>query len=181
MARSLGGTSLTTRSPMRILPSVMSSNPAIMRSAVDLPQPEGPTRTMNSLSLISTFMSSMTTRSDVYCFLTWSNVTPAMSVHYKPVTPQQRKPPHRPCRFDGPAPQVYYGGTGADVRARRVVEERDEKSEVRSDARRVGVFRRPGGRLWWHHREQHQWRHREDPGHLGWLRAGVLPGHGEAL
>ena len=31
---------------MRISPSVMSSNPATIRSAVDLPEPDGPTRTM---------------------------------------------------------------------------------------------------------------------------------------
>ena len=30
----------------------MSSSPAIIRSVVDLPQPEGPTSTMNSRSLI---------------------------------------------------------------------------------------------------------------------------------
>ena len=42
--------SLTTRPPMRISPAVMSSSPAIMRSSVDLPQPDGPTRTTNSPS-----------------------------------------------------------------------------------------------------------------------------------
>src|SRR5271155_3495354 len=34
-------------------PEVTSSRPAIMRSVVDLPQPEGPTSTTNSLSGIS--------------------------------------------------------------------------------------------------------------------------------
>ena len=34
-------------------PSVMSSSPAIRRSRVDLPQPDGPTKTQNSLSAIS--------------------------------------------------------------------------------------------------------------------------------
>src|ERR1041385_7707887 len=33
-----------------MLPSEISSSPAIIRSVVDLPQPEGPTRTTNSLS-----------------------------------------------------------------------------------------------------------------------------------
>ena len=42
MSRSLGGTLLTTREPMRISPPVMFSSPAIMRSRVDLPQPDGP-------------------------------------------------------------------------------------------------------------------------------------------
>jgi hypothetical protein len=42
MSRSFGGTSLTTSPPIRISPPVMSSRPAIMRSVVDLPQPDGP-------------------------------------------------------------------------------------------------------------------------------------------
>src|SRR5688572_20421463 len=37
---------------MRSSPDVMSSRPAIMRSRVDLPQPEGPTKTQNSPSSI---------------------------------------------------------------------------------------------------------------------------------
>src|SRR5262245_399680 len=52
MSRSLGGRSLTTRSPIAISPAVISSSPATMRRVVVLPQPEGPTRTMNSLSRI---------------------------------------------------------------------------------------------------------------------------------
>src|SRR3990170_2036295 len=50
MSRSLGGTSLTTRSPMRRVPSEISSSPAIIRRLVVFPQPDGPTRTMNSPS-----------------------------------------------------------------------------------------------------------------------------------
>ena len=50
MSRSFGGRSLTTRSPIEIVPAVISSSPAMDRSAVDLPQPDGPTRTMNSPS-----------------------------------------------------------------------------------------------------------------------------------
>jgi hypothetical protein len=34
------------------LPLVMGSSPAMSRSSVDLPQPEGPTKTMNSPFLI---------------------------------------------------------------------------------------------------------------------------------
>src|SRR5882757_8087031 len=52
MSRSLGWTLLTTRSPIEIVPEVMFSSPASMRSRVDLPQPEGPTRTTNSPSSI---------------------------------------------------------------------------------------------------------------------------------
>ena len=39
---------------MAISPAVMFSSPAIMRSSVDLPQPEGPTSTTNSPSAMST-------------------------------------------------------------------------------------------------------------------------------
>src|SRR6478609_8667019 len=53
-SRSLGGTLFTTRSPMRISPDVMFSRPAIIRSRVDLPHPDGPTSTTNSPSRIST-------------------------------------------------------------------------------------------------------------------------------
>src|SRR5215469_13750272 len=54
MSRSLGWTLLTTRSPIEIVPEVMFSSPASIRSKVDLPQPEGPTSTTNSPSSIGT-------------------------------------------------------------------------------------------------------------------------------
>src|SRR5215207_2745860 len=57
MSRSRGARSLTTSPPMISSPSEMSSSPAIIRSAVDLPQPDGPTRIMNSPSSMSRFMS----------------------------------------------------------------------------------------------------------------------------
>src|SRR3954470_20040085 len=50
MSRSLGATSLTTREPMRIDPDDASSSPASIRSAVDFPEPDGPTRIVNSPS-----------------------------------------------------------------------------------------------------------------------------------
>src|ERR671916_2565898 len=53
MSRSRDATSLTTRSPILISPSEMSSSPATMRSAVVFPHPEGPTSTMNSPSRAS--------------------------------------------------------------------------------------------------------------------------------
>src|SRR3990170_8194165 len=53
MSRSFGGILFTTRPPMRISPAVIFSRPASMRSNVDLPQPEGPTRITNSPSAIS--------------------------------------------------------------------------------------------------------------------------------
>src|SRR5215813_6235597 len=50
MPRSAGASQVTSRPPMVISPSVISSRPAIMRSSVDLPQPDGPTKTQNSPS-----------------------------------------------------------------------------------------------------------------------------------
>jgi hypothetical protein len=38
---------------MRISPEVRSSSPATIRSAVDLPEPDGPTKTMKLLSGMS--------------------------------------------------------------------------------------------------------------------------------
>ena len=60
MSRSFGGTSLTLLAPMRISPELISSSPAIMRSSVDLPQPDGPTMTTNSPSAISALTPWMT-------------------------------------------------------------------------------------------------------------------------
>src|SRR3954453_17425167 len=61
-------------------PSVISSRPATIRNAVDLPQPEGPTRIMNSPSWISRFMSLTASKPSGYRFqipLKWIS---AMSV-----------------------------------------------------------------------------------------------------
>src|SRR6185437_12487158 len=53
MSRSLGGTKVTSFSPISTRPPSRGSRPASMRSAVVLPDPDGPTRTMNSPSLMS--------------------------------------------------------------------------------------------------------------------------------
>src|SRR5213075_3049073 len=50
MSRSGGETPFTTSPPMATAPEVGSSSPAIIRRAVVFPQPDGPTRTMNSPS-----------------------------------------------------------------------------------------------------------------------------------
>jgi hypothetical protein len=68
---------LTTRSPIRSVPSVISSSPAIIRRLVVLPQPDGPTSTMNSPSWISRLKSSTAVTSP-YFLVTWSNVTVAI-------------------------------------------------------------------------------------------------------
>src|SRR4028118_2084020 len=56
MSRSRGGMSFTTAPPMETSPDDISSSPAIIRSVVDLPQPEGPTSTTNSWSAMSRSM-----------------------------------------------------------------------------------------------------------------------------
>src|SRR5947208_2722241 len=50
MSRAFGGRSFITLPPRRTSPSVISSSPATMRSALVLPHPDGPTKTTGSLS-----------------------------------------------------------------------------------------------------------------------------------
>jgi hypothetical protein len=52
-SRRFGGSSLTSRSPMWIAPASTSSSPASIRSAVVLPEPDGPTSTISSPSAMS--------------------------------------------------------------------------------------------------------------------------------
>ena len=50
MSRSAGSTSFTVRPPIEMVPELMVSSPAIILSSVDLPQPEGPSSTVNEPS-----------------------------------------------------------------------------------------------------------------------------------
>src|SRR5689334_13802575 len=68
MSRSIGDSSLTTVSPIRIWPEVIDSSPATMRSVVVLPQPDGPTSTTNSSSRTSRFTSLTTCTSSNFLF-----------------------------------------------------------------------------------------------------------------
>src|SRR6266699_3507004 len=77
MSRARGGRSVTSRSPIAIEPSVTSSSPAIMRSSVDLPQPDGPTRTRNSPLAISRDTSSTATTPPEKTFVTLSRTISA--------------------------------------------------------------------------------------------------------
>src|SRR5712692_7648781 len=82
MSRSLGGRSFTTRSPMVISPPVISSSPATMRSVVDLPQPDGPTSTTNSLSRMWRFTSLTACTSSYFLFRSFMRpcaITPSLS------------------------------------------------------------------------------------------------------
>ena len=90
MSRSLGGRVFTIRSPIWIVPRVMSSSPAIIRRAVDFPHPDGPTRTMNSPSGISRLRSCtawtpwaniLSTRSSMIWAIILSPQVPVHHVH----------------------------------------------------------------------------------------------------
>ena len=83
MSRSIGGRSFTTSSPMRISPEVISSSPATMRKVVVLPQPEGPTRTRNSLSRISRITSFTAWKPLSYFLFSWRMLTSAISPFHR--------------------------------------------------------------------------------------------------
>src|SRR6478736_8168296 len=65
--RSRGARSFTRRSPINMSPLVMSSRPTIIRSSVDFPQPDGPTRIMNSPSCTSMLTSLTAGNPSPYC------------------------------------------------------------------------------------------------------------------
>ena len=93
MPRFDGGTSLTTSPPILSVPLVMSSSPAISRSSVDFPQPEGPTKTTNSPSSISrsTPLITSTVPKD---FLTWLSSTAVIAIvlGHQPFTDPASRP-----------------------------------------------------------------------------------------
>src|SRR5260370_40403264 len=61
--RLVGGSNVTSAPSMRMRPDVTSSSPAIRRSNVDLPHPDGPTKTTNSPSAISRLISGIASKS----------------------------------------------------------------------------------------------------------------------
>ena len=60
MPRWLGGTSFIRTPSISSVPPVIRSSPAIIRSKVDLPQPEGPTKTISSPVVMSRLICSST-------------------------------------------------------------------------------------------------------------------------
>src|SRR5450830_608744 len=80
MSRSRGAMWLTTFSPMETVPEVIVSSPASMRSAVVLPQPEGPTSMTNSPSATTRLMSDTACVPSEYTLVTPLKVTPATTV-----------------------------------------------------------------------------------------------------
>src|ERR1700738_764507 len=83
MSRSFGCRWFTMRPPMAMVPPLISSRPAIMRSVVDLPQPEGPTSTTNSRSLMSRLMS-LTATTGPYALCTLVRTTSAIASDPQP-------------------------------------------------------------------------------------------------
>ncbi len=63
MPRRDGGTSLTSVPSICRSPDVIFSSPAIIRSSVDFPQPDGPTKTISSPVEISRSISLRTSTS----------------------------------------------------------------------------------------------------------------------
>jgi hypothetical protein len=89
-------------------PALISSRPAIIRRLVVLPQPDGPTRTMNSPSPISR-LRSFTAWKSPYIFWTLSNVTVAMA---QPPLPADLRGPMHPAAeadVDGPRTRTARG------------------------------------------------------------------------
>src|SRR6266550_604102 len=93
ISRSFGCRWFTTLPPMAMVPALISSSPAIMRSVVDLPQPEGPTSTTNSRSLMDRLMS-LTATTWPYTLCTLLSAMSAMRLDPQPANdvslPEQR-------------------------------------------------------------------------------------------
>src|SRR6266542_2327314 len=73
MSRRRGARSVTSAPPIEIRPAVASSSPAIIRSRVVFPHPDGPTKTMNSPSSTPRSTLSTATTPPEKCFETCSS------------------------------------------------------------------------------------------------------------
>src|SRR5215213_7977798 len=98
MSRSFGAMSLTTRSAMRISPPLASSSPATIRSVVDLPDPDGPTSTVNPPSGMSRSSSSTARVPSGNTFETPENAMLAMGTPDEVAVPEARPLGHAPLR-----------------------------------------------------------------------------------
>src|SRR5437763_1952214 len=105
MSRSRGCMSVTIVSPITTSPSVNPANPPTIRSSVDLPQPDGPTSTMNSPSSICIETRSTATTSEPNTLVTSSSriraTSPLPSGSDHPVMGQRRPGPCI-CSFASP-------------------------------------------------------------------------------
>src|SRR4029078_1461680 len=79
-----GDTCVTSRSPMTIVPDVGTSSPAMRRSTVLFPPPDGPTRARSSPSAMSSDRSRTADRTVGNILLTLVNVIDATSALYRP-------------------------------------------------------------------------------------------------
>src|SRR5215471_681940 len=80
MSRSAGSRRLTTSPPSSTSPDVTVSRPATMRSKVDLPQPEGPTRTHRYPSGMAKLTSRTAMTPPPYVLLTARSATSTTSL-----------------------------------------------------------------------------------------------------
>src|SRR6478672_587002 len=136
MSRWRGARSVTSRSPIAIDPAVTSSRPAIMRRSVDLPQPDGPTRTTNSPSSIASDTSFTARTPPAYSFDTCSRAIPATARWYSPHRRKTRpepdrsgemvltsgRPPHRLPQMDERPVTEARNAVGADLDLRSTAE-----------------------------------------------------------
>src|SRR5918999_5348373 len=127
MSRSFGGRLLTILPPIAISPALICSRPAIMRSNVVLPQPEGPTSTTNSPSAIamSTPCSTSTLPNDFRARrISTAAMHPPSGVSFREVL-QVDAVAQRPVAqigndgLDRLAPQVGLAGNAVERRVRR--------------------------------------------------------------
>src|SRR5262245_10402886 len=83
MPRLDGSTSFMRSPPISRSPEVIGSSPAIMRSSVDFPQPDGPTKTTNSLRLMSRSTPLITSRepNDLRTPLSFTLLMPSVLFH----------------------------------------------------------------------------------------------------
>src|SRR5512145_769212 len=123
MSRSFGCRSFTTRPPIEISPALIGSSPAIMRSKVDLPQPEGPSSTTKLPSSILRSMPWITSRSPKL-FLTLRTVTAAIALAL-------------PCTADTRR-QDPVGNLDESLAAARRGHERRQRGHARREVAHVG-------------------------------------------
>ena len=96
MSRSFESRSLTVLPSIEIVPPLISSRPASIRSSVDLPHPDGPTSTMNSPSAMSKLMPWMTFVAPKDFSMFW-NETEAIFGYQESVVRGQTRPAEAPA------------------------------------------------------------------------------------
>src|SRR5215218_2832716 len=99
--RALGGSSLTTRPPMSTSPSVGCSSPAMVRSSVVLPHPDGPRRTRYSPSSVArSTPSTACTRPPSNCLTSFLTSTTTVTTRSLLAADEAAGPPLREDRLD---------------------------------------------------------------------------------